>query len=241
MRQTKIIINKNSSYFIDVLCERPDFAVAIENLRRKWKINPIDEIHLSEEVHKESNVQKKLLENEKFLSDVKIILETKKFGLTGTWANFILEYIFIDIFAYKILPSIVIEKRDSTDAGTVMGEPSYFLRIFPETTQQDIVGAWDEINYFIHGKKIKDKRKKTSENFARDKKIHKLVRLGLSAGDICDFLFDEYGKIDSDTIIKADYRFRKNMGIKDGNSAKYRKNDDEITTEQKLGAFFPDD
>jgi hypothetical protein len=241
MRQIKPLYPENNSRvdLIKELIGRDDFALAVEKIRRKWKINTSLELHLWED-NAESIKQNELLDDTKFRSD--LIKLQKKFGLGDQWTCFIEEYIFIDAFVYKQTSNFFIEKRTGNDADSITGAPAYYIRIFPETTKNDIDNAWGEINNFIHESKSKPKRQKLSKNFERDKKIWKLAKDGFRIEDIQRYFLEEHRKhISFDAIKMADLRHRKRMKIKNGNKLGYiKKGALPLSQLQILGANYPD-
>jgi hypothetical protein len=227
--------------FIEELCERSDFEVAIKDIRSKWNIDVSTEIYLSENTEDyHLSEQSNLSKNKKFIADINTL--QKKFQLGVQWFSFIEEYIFIDILVYYMASNFFIEKRTGKECDPITGEPAYYLRIFPETTEKDITRSWGDINKFIHGKKIKPKRQKHSKFFKRDRKIYKLIQLGFGVGDIQEFFLEHtHKKLDADLIFKADFRYRKKMGIKDGKKLGYRKSLTPLTDMQKIASEYPDD
>jgi hypothetical protein len=205
MRQVKLLylIKNYNSDFIEELCEKPTFEKEIEGLRHKWNINVGMEIHLSEE-NIESILQNKLLKNKRFIDDLKKL--QNKFNLGEEWSSFVEEYIFIDFVVYNKMSNLFIEKRTGDEADSITGKPTYYLRIFPETTQKDIVEIWDKINEFVSGTKLKSKRQKPSKKNKRNKRIYKLAKLGFTCADIQKYIKNEFDTtLEYETIIKHYY------------------------------------
>jgi hypothetical protein len=244
MRQTKILYPQSNPRkdFIEELCENTDFNKAVIDLRYKWKIDVAKEIYLSEDkggYH--YSKQKKLSNDKKLIAEINRL--QKRFKLGEEWFSFIEEYIFLDTFVYYKASSLFIEKRTGRDVDKITGKPAYYLRIFPETTKEDLSKSWSEINSFINKTKIKSKRQKSSINFNRDKKIYILAKSGYRLEDIQRYFKDKYKKIISfDTIKMSDSRYRKRVGIKKGNKLGYiKKGSRQISHQQyTLDVNFPD-
>jgi len=238
MREIKALNLKYASGddFVEALSEKSEFQSLIQTLRDKWHIDVASEIHLMDR-NKKSAHRTKLLENKKFVIDIKDI--QKKFQLSDQWSSFINEYVFIDFFASNT-GDLFIEKRTGKEKD-VTGKSAYYLRIFPETTLDDVLDIWDQVNIFIHGKKIKPKRKKPSKKAPRDKEIYKLAKLGFCIEDIQNYFRDQHRQeISFDAIIASANRFRKKNGIKEKIKLGYRKNGAEPTDLQKIAASWPE-
>ena len=108
-----------------------------------------------------------------------------------------------------------VEKWTKEEADVVTGKPSYYLRIFPETTLEDVSSVWAEVNKFINGKKIKIKRQKLTKTHTRDRKIYMLAKDGARVEEIAKY-FQHWHKEDLDygLIHTALNRYQAKMGIK---------------------------
>ncbi len=222
MRQAKALYPTNTpgADFIKEFCERPDFQKAIEKLRQKWHVDVASEIHRLE-IRKNSPTQEKLLRNKKFVAGLRAL--QKEFDLGEEWSSFIEEYVFVDLFAPRT-SGIFVEKRTGNESDSVTGKPAYYLRIFPESTKDDISKAWGEINKFIGGTTSKSKRLKITKTRERDQLIYSLGRIGMCLEDIADHVEAVHGsKMNYLAIRTAEARHRKRMGIKETNKLGYRK------------------
>jgi hypothetical protein len=232
---------KYGADLIDELCEKPAFEKAVDDFRHKWKIDVSNEIHFLVEDYKPDLMRKGvLLKNKKFIADVRKL--QGQFNLDERWSSFIEEYIFIDIFADKSINRFLLEKRAGKNSDAATGQPAYYLRIFPETTKEDVEEAWGRINKFIYGTKIKIKRNKQSKKHKRDREIYKLARLGFSVNQIQKYIDEKYHNyLQQETIIIAESRYRKKMGIKSSNKLHFTRGESApLTDMQKLVADFPD-
>jgi len=239
MRQIKPIYPENNSRadLIRELIARTDFEKEVESIRHKWKIDVSIEIHLWE-TNMESIRQNELLDNKKFIADLRKL--QKKFKLGQQWSCFIEEYIFLDFFVYQKTSNFFIEKRTGKEADSITRAPAYYIRIFPETTQEDITKSWGEINRFIHGSKIKNQRQKLSKKFERDQEIYKLAKLKFSVLDIQKYIEKKYhNRLEFNTIIRAESLYRKRMGIKEKNKLSINSKVP-LTDLQKIAGNFPD-
>ena len=224
MRQIIPIYSKSDfrKDIIQKLWNKPHFKTEIKKFRKKWKIDTAQEFELW--MHcKEPSLQFELLDDMDFLNDLKKL--QKRFNLGEQWSCYMKEFIFIDTLEYGKTSNFFIERGLEEDADSIIDKPSYYIRIFPETTQEDIIKSWKEINEFIHESKHKPKRQKLSKNINRDQKIYELAKSGQCVEDIHNVLIKETGKsVDYDAIRTAEGRYRKKMGIKQTNKLGYRKN-----------------
>ena len=224
MRQVKALYppNHSGADFIRELTDiHPLFYSDVTGLRYKWKIDPVVEIHIFE-TNKVSAKQERLLKNKKFVSNLQKL--QKKFQLGEEWSSFISDYIFIDFLATPT-STIFVEKRANKDGDAVTSKPAFFVRIFPETTLEDISGCWAEINKFIGGSNKKTKRRKPTRTGERNSVIYALARMGWSIPQIdahIKLYFDQ--DMDYGAIITAEARHRKKFGIKESTNLRIQTN-----------------
>ncbi len=224
MRQIKPLYSLNN-IGIDFIKEftdiNPLFYTDISNLRNKWKIDPGIEIHLVDS-NKISTMQVRLLKSKTFISSLRKL--QKKYQLGEEWTSFINDYIFIDFYA-PYTSTFFMEKRTGKEGDLVTGNPAFYVRIFPETTLEDISKCWTEINKFVGGTNIKIKRRKPSRSNERNRVIHMLAKTGWSVQQIAGHIklyFDQ--DMDYGAIIKAEADFRKKFGIKESTKLRIQTN-----------------
>lgn len=207
MRQIKPIFPKNNPSRVDIiknLINEPDFKIEVGKIRSKWKIDTKREIEMYE-ADWTSEFQEELLNDLKFRKD--LLKLQKKFNLGKQWVCFIREYIFNDLIECTRTSNYFIEKRTGKEGDSITGEPAYYLRIFPETTQDDIMKSWKDINRFIHESEKKPKRQKNSKNSKRDERIMQLANSGLNVKDIQASIKKEFGKfVDYNAVVTVKSR-----------------------------------
>lgn len=238
MRHIRPLYTKSNpgADFIEGFLEKPAFEADVDAIRTKWNIDVANEIHLRDHT---SSDRDRISKNKQFIADLEIL--QKKFQLGEEWSVFLEEYIFIDLLAYPKASNLFIEKRTKEDGDLITGMPTFYLRIFPETTQEDIAAAWGDIIKFIHGGVSKRTRRKPSKKIRRDRKIFNLAKLGFFIEDIQKFFVDRGDKnLSFDQIISSESRYRKKLGIKEGNKLRYRKIAKYPTALQELGSLWPD-
>ena len=241
MRQiTNLYPSSNSGEdLIRKLILQPEFQEAIAEFRTYWEIDVDNEIHFREVDYAKTR-EHLLTKNPKFAPTIRKL--QKRFKLGAEWFSFIEEYIFMDTFTYRKASSIQIEKGTEEDADVITGKPVYYLRIFPETTIQDIREVWPEVTKVIHNGASKTTRQKIYKNFLRDQKIYKLAQLGWRIEDIANFLnVNQKKEIEYGTIIAGERRYREAMGIKESSNLQNRKAGESLTDAQRLAGMFPDE
>jgi hypothetical protein len=241
MRQVKDLYPSSNSGedLIKKLILQPDFQEAVAKFRDYWEINVENEIHLREASPTKTR-EHLLTKNRKFAPEIRKL--QKRFKLGAEWFSFIEEYIFMDSFTYRKASSIQIETGTEEDADAITGKPAYYLRIFPETTIEDVRDVWPEVTKVIHNGATKATRQKPYKNFSRDKKIYKLAQLGWRIEDIAKLLNANQKKgIEYATIIAGERRYRVAMGIKASSKLSNRKPEESLTDAQIIAGMFPDE
>ena len=176
-----------------------------------------------------------LSKNKKFNADIKIL--QKKFNLDERYSSFIIDYIFVDIFAQKYVDKFTLEK----DYDSVTKEPVYYLSLYSDSSLDDIKRSWSEISKITGNSIVKSKRRKPSKNMRRDAIIYKLAKLSFSTQQISDYLKDECGEVvnlTTDQIKIAEFRYRKKHGISQPTKLRDDGNRNPMTPKKKSAANF---
>ena len=188
----RLVINlsKDSGRAIDFIeiTMRPDFKNAVQDLRKKWSINPDTLSGNSKEAEDE---WLHFMESSELRADVDKLLS--KLDLPSSWEKVVHQHVVDDmIFPYNDESRSIVRNSD----GLIMevnteNANDIILRVGPDTVFDDFKAAWQEIQQ--HRKQAAP-RKRERKNFLRDYDIFRMARDGQTIVEIDKAIEAKYGK-----------------------------------------------
>lgn len=195
---------------LDLLKANHTFQKDIRIIRKKYAIPTLG---IEKKAKEDANLVRYLQKNttaRKIKSDIDALL--RKYNLAPYFRDYIFDYLGTNDFDFGEPRGIKVSTKKDPNGNTRI-----FIEIFADTTTKDIQKNWHiiekaqkEANGFVSG------RRRTYQNFERDKRVYELVCNKLPLKEITEIIKEEFGrkKLDYEEVHKIASRFRGHLDKK---------------------------